>query len=169
MMSMPQNPINQDALRAEILCAIAAGRELGPTMDEHIAASAIERYVKAHPKAPPVGAPAEPHVTPDGVMLRVVAVGLGGGVVAALILAHVWWMAWLVIPILAMLLLIFRTGRARRGRLQGDPAAEREWNERQRYREARHKYEIEKLEAKRAILRSVSEFSKGFSRNFRDR
>lgn len=167
-MSTPQNPINQEALRAEIMCAIAAGRELGSSMDEHIADSAIEKYLVAHPKTPPIVVPAE-RVTADGVMLRLVAVSLAGGTLAALVVAHVWFMFWLVIPIMAMLLLIFRTGRGRMWRFQGDPAAEqRAWEERRRYREARHQYEIEKLEAKRAILRGVSEFGKGFSRTMRE-
>jgi hypothetical protein len=168
-MNIPSNGVDQEALRAEIMCAIAAGRELGPEMDEHIAASAIEKYLAAHPKAPPVVVPAEPRVTADGVMLRLVAVGLGGGTLAALVVAHVWFMFWLVIPIMAMLLITFRSGRGRRMRYQGDPDAEqREWDERRRYREARHRYEIEKLEAKRAFLKGVAEFGKGFGRTMRD-
>ena len=39
-----QNPSEMEALRQEIQAAIAAGREVGPDMDQHLADSAIKRY-----------------------------------------------------------------------------------------------------------------------------
>jgi hypothetical protein len=38
------NPADMEALRNEIRAAIAAGREVGPDMDRHLADSVLERY-----------------------------------------------------------------------------------------------------------------------------
>jgi hypothetical protein len=62
-----QNPSEMEALRQEIQAAIAAGREVGPDMDQHLADSAIKRYQDekaARDKAlQPRPAPAAPAVT----------------------------------------------------------------------------------------------------------
>jgi hypothetical protein len=39
-----QDPEDDEALRMEIQAAIAAGREVGPEMDSHLADSVLERY-----------------------------------------------------------------------------------------------------------------------------
>jgi hypothetical protein len=44
MYQQPDTPEDTDSLRQEIQAAIAAGRELDPAMDQHLADSVLERY-----------------------------------------------------------------------------------------------------------------------------
>jgi hypothetical protein len=45
-MNSTSGSLDEEALRAEIQAAIAAGRDLSPDMDQHLADSVIERYRK---------------------------------------------------------------------------------------------------------------------------
>src|SRR5262249_38279778 len=67
-MSVQRDPAEDDALRNEIQAAIAAGRELGPDMDRHLADSVLDRYRKeqaarqtALAPQPAPRVPARPH------------------------------------------------------------------------------------------------------------
>lgn len=102
-----ENPADIDALRDEIQAAIAAGREVGPDMDRHLADSVLERY-RAERTArqmavglpPPAPTPPAPRVGPD--LARVViSVAALAAVVAILILRpELWWLIF-VLPAVA--------------------------------------------------------------------
>src|SRR5690242_16020364 len=95
-----QDPEEIESLRAEIQAAIAAGRELGPDMDKHLADSALERYQRertARQKAvgrPAQQAPAPPRAGMPG------APALGGESMARAIVTVAGIGAFLAIVIL---------------------------------------------------------------------
>lgn len=95
-----ENPTDLEALRTEIQAAIAAGRELSPDMDAHLADSALERYrteqqarAKALTKQQPAAPPAPVQRGPSTSIERTVMAVAGlGALVAILVLApHLWW------------------------------------------------------------------------------
>jgi hypothetical protein len=105
-MSTPEN-IDRDALRQEIQAAIKAGRDLDPTMDEHLADSALDRYSQEHaarsakvapprPAAPVVAGPNPNLEYITRTLLFVVAIG---GVIAMFVFK--WWYFpwWLIFPL----------------------------------------------------------------------
>ncbi|HEV7126543.1 MAG TPA: hypothetical protein VGN32_03765 [Ktedonobacterales bacterium] len=95
-----ENPADIEALRNEIQTAIAAGRELSPDMDAHLADSVLERYrteqqarAKAlapqQPAAPPATASRGPSTSIERTVMAVAGLA---AVVAVLVLApHLWW------------------------------------------------------------------------------
>jgi hypothetical protein len=93
------DPQDDEALRAEIQAAIAAGRELGPDMDRHIADSTLERYRKeraAREKAVATPAPQQA-VAPHGDGAALVArtftslAGLAAIVAIVVLQPHFFW------------------------------------------------------------------------------
>jgi ABC-type multidrug transport system fused ATPase/permease subunit len=163
-MTTSNNPIDHEALRTEIQAAIAAGRELDPSMDKHLADSVVERYLSSQPQNTQVDVPQYRYISIDGIVLRFVSVLLSAGIIIALLSAQIWWMLWLIIPILGILIAIFREGSRNKGKWQvrNNPSV------RQQYRKARLEYKLEKLETKRAILKGIQSFSQGFNGDKRD-
>ena len=90
-----QNPSEMDALRQEIQAAIAAGRELGADMDQHLADSAIERYQreraareKTLQKQPDPASPPAPHQYSSAEWMARTTVTLAA--IAAFIVIMIW-------------------------------------------------------------------------------
>jgi hypothetical protein len=160
-MSTPNPSIDRETLRMEIQSAIAAGRELEPSLDEHLANSVIDRYLSSKPRVHQVMEAQHMRLSADAVLLRGASLALSAGVIIAMIISHTWWMYWLILPIMGMLMAIFnRDGKRRAERLIGTDAQQPQQNDRRHYKELRLRYKIEKLEAKRALIN-------GFSRGFR--
>ena len=161
-MSIPSIGIDRDALRTEIQTAIAAGRELEPSMDGHLADSVIDRYLSSKPKIPQAVESRYERISGGDVVLRGASLLLSAGVVIAMIISQTWWMYWLILPIMGMLMAIFGSGGKRRGERPHDtnPAHEQsQIDERRQYKALQLRYKIEKLQAKRAF---ISGFSQGF-------
>src|SRR5271165_346964 len=103
-----ENPEEYEALRTEIQAAIAAGRELDPTMDQHLAESAVERYSKersARQRA--VRTPRAPDAPRGMVAAQISQTILGIAIVAGIVLAvffshgqalYYWWVLFFLIP-----------------------------------------------------------------------
>ncbi len=102
------NPEEYDALRAEIQAAIAAGRELDPTMDQHLADSALDRYRKEQSaRQRPVRAPQVPAVPRGAVAAQISQTVLGVAVIAAIVIGLIvshgtileyWWVIFFLGP-----------------------------------------------------------------------
>lgn len=103
-------PGDREALRREIQAAIAAGRELDPSMDEHLADSAMDRYLKeeaARGKAVSPGPqPVMPQQHPlpmaiENMFRGMISLAIVGGVIAAVVFGFSqWWMFFLIWPLL---------------------------------------------------------------------
>lgn len=101
------NPADMEALRNEIRAAIAAGREVGPDMDRHLADSVLERYrTEQAARQNAVGAP-RPAPTPPAMrvgpdLARVVLmVAALAAVVAILIFSPSYWWVIFALPAIA--------------------------------------------------------------------
>ncbi len=95
---MQQDPQEREALKQEIQSAIAAGRELDPEMDPHLADSVLDKYYERKTTAKktqvsPVRQFNEHPLTP--VIMPVLGVGLA---VAIFIYAKDYWWLIFVIP-----------------------------------------------------------------------
>jgi hypothetical protein len=165
-MATQNYPIDYESLRTEIEAAIAAGRELDPSMDKHLASSIVERFSSSQPKISVSQIQVLPHhyVAIDRLVLRPASLLISAGVIILLIASNLWWMFWLLIPLLAMLAAVF--GRSNSGRRK---TIYREPSMRQQYKEAQMRYKLEKLEAKRALIKGVKSFSEGFTSGFHDK
>mgnify|MGYP001466789092 CR=1 FL=1 len=159
-MSTSYDSLDRETLQAEIQVAIAAGRELDPALDEHLAHTAMERYFAGRPKTPRVVEPSAPRLTADDITLRGIAVLFSGGMIVALIVAHAWEMSWLIIPIMVLLMVIFsrRQRNPKVHYLDSNPA--REHDDQRRFKDAHLHYKMEMLADKRALLHGLI---KGFS------
>lgn len=107
-----QSPEDREALRREIQAAIAAGRELDPEMDGHLADAALERYTKEQEvrerargiqKAREAQMPRQPNPNLELVMRSFGTLVIIGGIVAAFIFAPhfiwgVWWLIFFIWP-----------------------------------------------------------------------
>jgi hypothetical protein len=104
------DPEERAALQQEIQAAIAAGREVDPTMDKHLADSVLDRYAKeraarqrAVTRATPTPSPASP-TTPTAIeavgrmVMSVVAVA--AFVAILLIRPEYFWLAFIFGPML---------------------------------------------------------------------
>jgi hypothetical protein len=92
-----QSPEDREALRREIQAAIAAGRELDPEMDGHLADSALERYTKEQDvrdrargiqKAKEAQMPRQPNPNLELVVRSLGTAVIIGGIIAAVVLTH---------------------------------------------------------------------------------
>lgn len=168
-MSLSNQAIDRDALRTEIQSAIAAGRELEPSMDGHLADSVIDRYLSSQPKIPQVIESYDDRVSLGDVVLRGAALILSGSIVFALISSHTWWMYWLILPIMGILMAIFGNGsRRQRRRHSNHPSLEAaQGDERRQYEALQQRYKIEKLQAKIEQIQAKRAFISGFSRGFK--
>jgi len=166
-MDTSYDALDRETLKTEIRAAIAAAREVDPSMDEHLAHSAMTRYFADRPRPPQVPEPRDEPLTVDGIILRGASLLLGGGVIIALIASHAWTMYWLIIPIMLMFLAIFSRDKRNRERHDERHAYKQHMREEQRrYQDAHLSYKAEMLAAKRAILHGII---KGFSNSQRDR
>ncbi len=98
---MQQDPQEREALKQEIQSAIAAGRELDPDMDPHLADSVLDKYYerKTALKKTQVTLPSQPSEHPlIPLVMPVLAVGLA---VAIFVFAKDYW--WLIFAIPAFL------------------------------------------------------------------
>ena len=111
-------------LRDEIQSAIAAGRELGPEMDRHLADSVLERYRKEHSAEPKAVAKVKPSHQDLEASDRSLDVGsviiTVAGMIAFLVLLIVqpglWWLIFLVPAVFGMCGWDFRSRRRSRRR-----------------------------------------------------
>jgi hypothetical protein len=102
-----QDSSQDEALRNEIQAAIAAGRELGPDMDRHLAESVLERYRKEQvarqqalvPK-PATKLPARP-ANPSETSRIVMAVAAIAAFVAIIVLKPDFWWVIFFLPAIA--------------------------------------------------------------------
>jgi hypothetical protein len=152
-MSTPGNNIDREALRAEIQAAIAAGRELDPAMDEHLADSVLDRYQEEVSKPRQV-APVPPVQPPTGlsggeVALRIASMAAGTGVLVAMVFTGHWEFFWLLFIFGGMFGWSGHGRWGRYGHSYADPALE------QQYHDARRRYKINRLETKSAILKNI--------------
>lgn len=102
-----QDPAEREALRQEIQAAIAAGRDLDPSMDPHLADSALERVeqeraariralnIKQTAPAPPM--PGHPNPNLEYVVRTLVTLALVGGIVLAVASGKFWGYPWWLI------------------------------------------------------------------------
>ncbi|MBA3825927.1 MAG: hypothetical protein H0X24_18755 [Ktedonobacterales bacterium] len=111
-MSTP-TPEDRAALQREIQAAIAAGRDLDPEMDQHLADSALERYTKekaARERAVgvrPQQAVVAPHQPNPNLELIVRTLGTAviiGGIIFAIVFTHgaafgFWWLIFVLGPV----------------------------------------------------------------------
>ncbi len=157
-MAIPEQ--EDDALlREQIEAAIAAGRELGPDMDKHLVDSTIERYQKERltrakalgqtqqPAPPPVARPSGGEVASDMVRALLGFVLLGG--IIFVIATHIWmwWLIFLIFPIMGA---IFGGSRRHRYYRYGGG----DWGYYQQSREERRQMKIRKLEDKLSRYKS---------------
>lgn len=159
MMRTFDHSLDRETLRTEIQTAIKAGRDLDPSMDGHLADSVLDSYLASQPRGPQMVEVRDDRLSADGIILRGVSLLLSVGVIIALIASQVWWMYWLIIPIMGMLMAIFGRGNRRRWEQQVHGVRQQQRDERRHYKESQLRYKIEKLEAKRAF---VNGFTKGF-------
>jgi hypothetical protein len=97
------DPAYDEALRNEIQAAIAAGREVGPDMDKHLADSVLERYRQeqaARAKALTPQLPAAPPATASNGenFARVIVTLAGMAVFLAIIFKapEFWWLIFVL-------------------------------------------------------------------------
>ncbi len=107
------NDEEREALQREIQAAIAAGREVGPDMDVHLAASAAERYTKERAVRARVSgqqrraealAPREPNPNLALVVRSMSTLVLIGGIAALFIIFgkvifDFWWLIFIFWPL----------------------------------------------------------------------
>ncbi len=110
-MSNP-NPEDNAALQREIQAAIAAGRELDPEMDQHLAASATERYTKEKAarehalgiqQAQAAALPRQPNPNLELVVRSLGTAVIIGAIIAAIVFAPhfifgFWWLIFFIWP-----------------------------------------------------------------------
>jgi hypothetical protein len=110
-MSNP-NPEDSAALQREIQAAIAAGRDLDPEMDQHLATSAMERYTKEKAvreralgikQAQAATLPRQPNPNLELVVRSLGTAVIIAGIIAAFIFApHLvfgfWWLIFFIWP-----------------------------------------------------------------------
>lgn len=96
-----RDPADDEALRNEIQTAIAAGREVGPDMDRHLADSVLERYrteQAARNKALATQKPAQPPApsqTGDAIARSVITVAAIAAFIAIIVWQpHLWWVVF---------------------------------------------------------------------------
>jgi len=155
-----QSPEDREALRREIQAAIAAGRELDPEMDQHLADSALERYTKEQDvrdrargiqKAKEAQMPRQPNPNLELVVRSLGTMVIIAGIVAAFIFAPhfiwgFWWLIFFIWPMWG-----YRSRRwSRRGyyyqSAQGQVQPPDDEEER-RQREAKRQRKIDQLES----------------------
>jgi hypothetical protein len=112
MNRQPDSTEDTEALRQEIQAAIAAGRELDPEMDKHLADSVLDRYrqeqaarQRAAASAAPRNQSLEQQPSPAGEIAQIVASNISGTIagvvgIAALIVILIlkpdfWWLIFL--------------------------------------------------------------------------
>jgi hypothetical protein len=113
-MSAPQSSEDREALQREIQAAIAAGRDLDPDMDQHLATSALERYTKekeARDRAlgvrqqQAVAMPRQPNPNLELIVRSLGAAVIIGGIIFAIAFSHgavlgFWWLIFFLGPML---------------------------------------------------------------------
>lgn len=102
-----QDPAEREALRQEIQAAIAAGRDLDPTMDPHLADSALERVeqeraarnraLNIKQAAPAPAMPGHPNPNLEYVMRTLITVAIVGGIVLAVVTKTFWGFPWWIL------------------------------------------------------------------------
>jgi hypothetical protein len=111
-MSNP-NTEDNEALQREIQAAIAAGRDLDPEMDQHLAASALERYNKEKAareralgvkRAQEAATPHQPNPNLELVVRSLGTMVIIAGIVAAIVFAPhfifaFWWLIFFIWPV----------------------------------------------------------------------
>lgn len=117
IMSTPQ-PDDQALLREQIQTAIAAGRELGPDMDPHLADSVISRYQKERDARNKALSRMQPAATLavsqrsgsvadaiDSFFRGIASLGVIGGITAAIVLSggSNWWLIFIMMPAMGII------------------------------------------------------------------
>jgi hypothetical protein len=108
-----QSPEEREALQREIQAAIAAGREVDPTMDEHLAASAAARIaeeqkvrdrIRGVQQARQAAQPGQPNPNLELVVRSLGTVVIIAAVITAIIfqphlIFSFWWLIFLIGPV----------------------------------------------------------------------
>jgi|GEM_PF-2487286 len=96
-------PADRERLKAEIQTAIAAGREVDGTMDQHLADSVLDRYSQDSAvlsrNTPTAAVVAQPHENHTGELIVRAITTLGVLGVAALIITQNPYMWWVIFPL----------------------------------------------------------------------
>jgi hypothetical protein len=154
-----QSPEDREALRREIQAVIAAGRELDPEMDQHLADSALERYTKEQDvrdkvrgvqKAQAAQLPRQPNPNLELVVRTLSSAVVIAGIIAVVVLTggkilDFWFLLFFLGPIWGW--------RGRRWSRRGyyyqsaQGAVQPDAEEERRQREAKRQRKIEQLES----------------------
>jgi hypothetical protein len=108
-MSAP-DPADQVLLREQIQTAIAAGRELGPDMDPHLADSVLDRYTKERAARAKVTGMTAPSLAPlsrpadaiESFFRGMISLILLGALLTAIVFTggKFWWLAFFIGPMI---------------------------------------------------------------------
>lgn len=154
-----QNPEDRQALRAEIQAAIAAGRELGPEMDGHLADSALDRFTQEQAVRQRVAGVAAPRPAPvvaapnraGEILARSVSFLMCVGAIVALITFvpnlfwSYWWLLFFIGPLFGRML--WGGHRGYRG-YRSAPPTSADLASHQEYEETKRQYKIAQLKAR---------------------
>ncbi len=144
-------PVDREALRREIQAAIAAGRELDPAMDTHLADSALDRYEQEH-KTPARAPIVDRSGSSNGeIFARVITTIAGAGIFITILVLHpeYWWVIFFLGPMLG--------GWWGRGGRRWHHADDADYASRQQLRETRRRLKIQALESEIQRLKSGQE------------
>jgi len=162
-MSAP-DPADQALLREQIQTAIAAGRELGPDMDPHLADSVLDRYTKeraARAKvtgmtAPSLQAPSRSADAIESFFRGMIGLVLVGALIAFMLLTRgeFWWMIFFIGPMFGS----FLGWRGHSHRAISQHASGQNPNLENQEREMRRRLKIERMQAEINRLKSGNDY-----------